>query len=96
VYNPASANEPQAALKQAPEGHALETPALDLSSLEKILDAANDINTRVANGTLAPIRALVLNTAWQEANAESLAPRSYEAARLRDQLPRRLPLSCCC
>jgi hypothetical protein len=52
--------------------------------LEKNCAAAEDINARVARGTLPPIRALVLNAAWQEANAETLLPKTctndgYEA-----------------
>jgi NAD(P)-dependent dehydrogenase (short-subunit alcohol dehydrogenase family) len=36
-----------------------------------------DINARVASGALEPIRALVLNAAFQEANAETLVRKSY-------------------
>jgi NAD(P)-dependent dehydrogenase (short-subunit alcohol dehydrogenase family) len=77
VRNPTTATGLQAVVKQAPEGHAFETLALDLSSLEKIRATAKDINARVANGTLEPIRALVLNAAFQEANGESLVPKTY-------------------
>ncbi|TVY33466.1 hypothetical protein LOCC1_G007634, partial [Lachnellula occidentalis] len=43
-----------------------------LSSLAAIRERAAEINARVADGTWAPIRALVLNGAWQEANEKTL------------------------
>lgn len=38
---------------------------------------ARDINERVANGTLDPIRALVLNAAFQDASSEALKPQMF-------------------
>lgn len=38
---------------------------------------AEDVNAKVAKGELGPIRALVLNAGWQDANAETLKPRMF-------------------
>lgn len=77
VRNPATATELQAVVKHAPEGHAFEILALDLSSLETIRATAKDINWRVPNRTIEPIRVLILNAAFQEANGESLVPKTF-------------------
>jgi len=76
VRNPASAHEIHRS-PTSPPGHTFETQALDLGSLEKIRAAAKYINDRVANGALEPIRALTLNAAFQDANAESPTPKTY-------------------
>lgn len=77
IRNPSTAHELNAALKHAPATQQSEVLALNLSSLKDIRTAADTINARVANGELQPIRALVLNAAFQEANAETKKPRAF-------------------
>ena len=50
---------------------------LDLSSLASVRALAQDINTRIANGTLEPIRAVILNAGWQETHAGVLEPQTF-------------------
>jgi NAD(P)-dependent dehydrogenase (short-subunit alcohol dehydrogenase family) len=77
VHNPSTANELKAVLSRGPKTHEHEILPLDLSSLESVRNLARDINARVADGTLAPIRALILNAGWQEAGPETLKPRTF-------------------
>lgn len=75
VRNPATARDLQAVLGKAPNDSKYEVLSLDLGSLENVRTLAGDINERVANGTLEPIRALVLNAAFQDASSEALKPQ---------------------
>lgn len=77
VRNPATANELNAVLSKGPASHQSEVLALGLSSLESIRGLATDINDRVSSGTLEPIRALILNAAFQECNNETLKPKTF-------------------
>jgi NAD(P)-dependent dehydrogenase (short-subunit alcohol dehydrogenase family) len=77
VRNPSTAHYLNAILKHAPSNHQSEVLALNLSSLKDVRAAAENINARVASGELEPIRALVLNAAFQEANAETKKPKSF-------------------
>ncbi|KAF3491694.1 uncharacterized protein GIQ15_01211 [Arthroderma uncinatum] len=66
-------------LKQAKStGHASEIVTLDLSSLESVRKVAEDINRRIANGSLAPIRALILNAAWQEQTTQTFTRDGFD------------------
>ncbi|KAG8163978.1 hypothetical protein KVR01_005896 [Diaporthe batatas] len=58
-------------------GHEYETAALDLGSLAKIRAFAADINARVANGSLGPIRALVLVAGYLDVAPEASKPRRF-------------------
>ncbi|PVH83908.1 NAD(P)-binding protein [Cadophora sp. DSE1049] len=77
VRNSTTARDLQAVLENAPRGSKFEVLQLDLSSLENVRTLAADINERVANGTLEPIRALVLNAAYQDASPEALKPQTF-------------------
>ncbi|TVY85589.1 WW domain-containing oxidoreductase [Lachnellula suecica] len=77
VRNPATATSLQAVLANAPQSHKYETVALDLSSLETVRKFAAEVNAKVADRTWEPIRALILNGAWQEANKETLEPQTF-------------------
>lgn len=77
VRNPSTAHDLHAVLKAAPALHKSEVLALNLGSLKSVRAVAESINARVASGQLEPIRALVLNAAFQEANAETKKPRSF-------------------
>lgn len=53
---------------------------LDLTSFASGRKLADDINARVAAGSIPPIRALVLNAGWQEWTTESFTKDGFEMA----------------
>lgn len=57
--------------------HKWETSALDLGSLAKIRGFAASINARVAEGSLEPIRALVLVAGYLDVAPEATKPRRF-------------------
>lgn len=77
MRNPATADDLKGVLRSAPASHTSETLPADLSSLQSIRSIAADINSRVANGTLEPLRAVVLNAAFQEANGGTMKPQTF-------------------
>ena len=77
VRNPSTAQDLQAILAKAPKSHVSETIALDLSTLSGVRKVAAEINAKVASGEWEPLRALVLNAAWQEANSSTLTAQTY-------------------
>lgn len=79
VRNPSTASDLNAALRSAPKTHHSETLALNLASLKDVRSVAESINARVTSGELPPIRALVLNAAFQDANALTKQPQSFTA-----------------
>jgi NAD(P)-dependent dehydrogenase (short-subunit alcohol dehydrogenase family) len=66
VRNVKTAQSLQAALKNAPATHKHEISALDLTTIASVRAWADTINSRVADGSLPPIRALILNAAFQD------------------------------
>ncbi len=79
VRNPRTAHDLNAILAKAPASPPSEVVALDLGSLNNVREVADGINAKVASGEIEPIRALVLNAAFQEANAETKKPKSFTA-----------------
>ncbi|KAK0113493.1 hypothetical protein ONS96_014357 [Cadophora gregata f. sp. sojae] len=77
VRNPATARDLQAVIEKGPKDSNSEVLPLDLGSLENVRSLAADINERVGNGILEPIRALVLIAAFQDASSESLKPQAF-------------------
>lgn len=77
VRNPSTATDLNAVLKLAPVSHTSEVLPMDLSSLQSIRGLAANINTRVANGTLEPLRAVILNAAFQEAHEGTLKAKTF-------------------
>ncbi|KAI1175714.1 NAD(P)-binding protein [Nemania sp. FL0916] len=59
-------------------GHTYDLVPLDLSSLASTRKAAEDINKRVADGTIPPIRALILNAAWQEYASHTMTDDGFD------------------
>ncbi|KAI1108438.1 hypothetical protein F5Y14DRAFT_457045 [Nemania sp. NC0429] len=59
-------------------GHAYDLVPLDLSSLASTRKVAEDINRRVAEGSVPPIRALVLNAAWQEYTTQTMSGDGFD------------------
>jgi NAD(P)-dependent dehydrogenase (short-subunit alcohol dehydrogenase family) len=60
--------------------HKHELVTLDLSSLANVRRAAEDINKRVANGSLPPIRALVLNAGYQEHIGQTFTDDGFDSS----------------
>ncbi|OBR10845.1 putative Short-chain dehydrogenase [Colletotrichum higginsianum IMI 349063] len=58
--------------------HAHETVALDLSRLESVREVARSINERVAAGLLPPLRAIILNAAYQEHTTQDFSPDGFD------------------
>ena len=68
VRNPSTASDLNKVLAAHSESsRQVEVLALDLSDLSSIRRVASDINTQISSGKLPPIRALVLNAAYQDA-----------------------------
>jgi NAD(P)-dependent dehydrogenase (short-subunit alcohol dehydrogenase family) len=63
VRDPSTAHNLQAVLQIAPQHHSSEVSVLDLANLEAIRTFAASINTRVGDGSIPRIRALILNAA---------------------------------
>ncbi|KAI1293252.1 hypothetical protein F5Y03DRAFT_332439 [Xylaria venustula] len=79
VRNTQRAAAVQSVLRKAGSvGHAYDLVPLDLSSLTSTRKAAEDINKRVADGQIPPIRALILNAAWQEYTTHTLTDDGFD------------------
>lgn len=52
--------------------------SIDLSSLASVRAGAKTINTRVANGSLPPIQALILSAGWQELETQTFTDDGYD------------------
>lgn len=77
VRNPETAHDLQKVLSTAPKTHQAEVLALNLSSLASVRAVAADLNGRVSSGALEPIRAVVLNAAFQESNEKVLTAQTF-------------------
>lgn len=58
--------------------HDHELLPIDLGSLESVRNSARNINARVSNGSLPPIRALVLNAGWVEQTTHSFTKDGFD------------------
>ncbi len=65
-------------LSSGPQTHQHDVVALDLGRLESVRQVANDINRRVADGKLPPIRALILNAGYQEHTTQTFSPDGFD------------------
>ncbi|KAI0192265.1 hypothetical protein EV127DRAFT_426489 [Xylaria flabelliformis] len=59
-------------------GHSYDLVPLDLSSLANTRKAAEGINKRVAEGSIPPICALILNAAWQEYTTHTMTDDGFD------------------
>lgn len=66
VRKAATATQLKEKLQSAPKHHTYQLIDMDLSSIASVKTAATDINAKVADGTLPPIRTLILNAAYQD------------------------------
>ncbi|KAI1639388.1 hypothetical protein F4809DRAFT_638647 [Biscogniauxia mediterranea] len=81
VRNVQRASAVQRVLQKAPSaGHKYDLVALDLSSLASVREVAADINKRVADGSLPPIRALILCAGWQEYATQTMTGDGFDMA----------------
>lgn len=62
----------------ARQHHAHEIAALDLSRLESVREVAREINSRVSAGLLPPLRAVILNAAYQEWTTQDYTPDGFD------------------
>jgi NAD(P)-dependent dehydrogenase (short-subunit alcohol dehydrogenase family) len=81
VRNDKSAENIKAVLqKSAQSGHTYDLLPLDLSSLSSARTAAAEINRRVKNGDIPPVRALILNAGWQEYTTQTITKDGFDMA----------------
>ncbi|KAI1826880.1 NAD(P)-binding protein [Xylaria intraflava] len=59
-------------------GHKYDIVPLELSRLASARKAAEDVNKRVAEGSIPPIRALILNAAWQEYTTHTMTDDGFD------------------
>ncbi|KAI3323797.1 NAD(P)-binding protein [Xylariaceae sp. AK1471] len=79
VRNTQRADAVQNVLQKAGSaGHKYDLVPLDLSSLASTRKAAEDINKRVADGSIPPIRALIINAAWQEYTTHTMTDDGFD------------------
>jgi NAD(P)-dependent dehydrogenase (short-subunit alcohol dehydrogenase family) len=80
VRNPRADSNLKSVLQQTPEELRHDVLSIDLSLFSSVRDAAKDINERVANGALPPIRALIINAAFQEYTTQTFSPEGLDAS----------------
>ncbi|KAI0205531.1 hypothetical protein F4808DRAFT_237121 [Astrocystis sublimbata] len=80
VRNTERATAVQGVLKtaKASAGHSYDLVPLDLSSLASTRKVAEDINKQVAGGSIPPIRALIINAAWQEYTSHTMTDDGFD------------------
>ncbi|KAH8883195.1 NAD(P)-binding protein [Thozetella sp. PMI_491] len=77
VRNPKTADALRSALGKG-SAHKHDTVALDLASLASVREVAADINSRVGDGSLPPIRTLILNAAFQDSTRLTMTSDGFE------------------
>lgn len=79
VRNTERASAVKSSLRKAESaGHKYDLVPLDLSSLASTRKVAEDINKKVADGSIPPIRALILNAAWQEYTTHTMTDDGFD------------------
>lgn len=61
-------------LSRAPPSFRHDTVSIDLSSLASVREGAKTINAKVADGSLPPIRALIISAGFQELTTQTFTP----------------------
>jgi NAD(P)-dependent dehydrogenase (short-subunit alcohol dehydrogenase family) len=77
VRNPATATALQKLLQRAPASHKHSVEALDLGELKAVRALAASINRRIASGEIPPIRALIWNAGYQEAEGQEFSKDGF-------------------
>ncbi|KAF5671736.1 short-chain alcohol dehydrogenases/reductase [Fusarium heterosporum] len=80
VRKAATATQLKKALSYAPASHKHDIVELDLSSLASVRTMAAEINRRVATRDIPPIRALILNAAYQDHEQLTMTEDEYETS----------------
>ena len=65
-------------LRHRHQAHTSDLLELDLSSFAEVRTAAATVNKRVADGSLPPIRALILNAGFQESTELNMSEDGFE------------------
>ncbi|VUC26655.1 unnamed protein product [Clonostachys rosea] len=78
VRKAANASALKTVLNGAPQSHKHEILEMDLGSIASVRDTAAKLNRRVAAGDLPPIRALILNAAYQDSEEIKMSDDGYE------------------
>ena len=78
VRDPAKAEQLKDILKKAPKDHQHELLPLDFASLNSVRAFAADINKRVANGSLPPLQAVILNAGVQDVTSKHFTSDGME------------------
>ncbi|CAH0028059.1 unnamed protein product [Clonostachys rhizophaga] len=78
VRKAATASALKNALNGAPHTHKHEILEMDLGSIASVRDTAAKLNERIAAGDLPPIRALILNAAYQDSEELKMSEDGYE------------------
>jgi NAD(P)-dependent dehydrogenase (short-subunit alcohol dehydrogenase family) len=68
----------QGVLRNSGSTHSHELVPMDLSSLSSVREAARKINARVQNGSLPPIRALILNAGYVEHDPQTFTDDGFD------------------
>jgi NAD(P)-dependent dehydrogenase (short-subunit alcohol dehydrogenase family) len=77
VRKPDAAGSLKETLNRSP-AHKHDLVALDLSSLANVRECAATINRRVADASLPPIRALILNAAFQDGSGLTMSDDGFD------------------
>lgn len=65
-------------VRKAPKNFEYDTVAIDLSSLASVRYGAKTINLRVAEGSMPPIRALIISAGFAEMTTQSLTSDGFD------------------
>ncbi len=77
VRNPKTAETLNDILRRTP-AHRHDLVSVDLGSLASVREAAAQINKRVSEGSLPPIRALILNAGYQDGSSLTMSADGFE------------------
>lgn len=80
VRNAVTATRIKAILARAPSSYSYEIITLELSLISDVRKVSDAINSRVANGEIPPLRALILNAGFTDMGKESLTEEGFETS----------------
>ncbi|KAH8647324.1 hypothetical protein BX600DRAFT_503468 [Xylariales sp. PMI_506] len=79
VRNPNSASNLKTALQRAPADFGHRVMPIDLAQLSSVKEAAQNINTLVADGYLPPIHTIIINAGFQEHTTQEFSPDGFDS-----------------
>lgn len=80
VRDAASATRLKSVLARAPSSHSFEILPLELSLIANVRGFSDTINSRIADGEIPPIRALILNAGYHDMGEESLTAEGLDTS----------------